>query len=123
MAILLLVIFGSSGSAPLLGLSSDAYGNLPICCRRDGKHQCMMRMMEINQSDKQLSRISEKCPYGPWATVAVQRHFSVLPPNGAFYASVLSHPSNSAQTQARLRISFDRSRQKRGPPPSLSLHI
>jgi hypothetical protein len=116
-AILLLVLFGSSLSAPLFGLSSTADGNLPACCRRDGKHHCAMGMaMQVDQSAKQIRAISEKCPYCPYAAVAAQGHLSALPRHGAFYAFVLSHPSDSAQTLARFRASFDPSHPKRGPP-------
>jgi hypothetical protein len=118
-AILLLAILSSSLSAPLFGLSSNADSNLPACCRRNGKHHCaagMAMAMQIDRSGKQIRTVSEKCPYCPYATTAAQGHFSPPPPNGAFYASVLSHPSKFAQTEARFRISFDRSRQKRGPP-------
>jgi hypothetical protein len=33
---------------------------------------------------------------------------------------VVSHPAGIAQTEARYRVNFNRSRQKRGPPSLLS---
>jgi hypothetical protein len=121
-AIFLLVILSSSLGTPLFGLSSNTDSNLPACCRRDGKHHCASQaMMGMRQSGKQMTAIGEKCPCYPCAATTAQMHSSVPPPSGVFYPSVLSHPPNSAQSRAGFRISFDRSRQKRGPPSSLSM--
>ncbi|SRR5216683_5210395 len=118
-AILLLLTFCSFLSAPLLAASSDPYSNLPACCRKDGKHHCMMRMMmKRDQTGTQVSNMPEKCPLFPKTMLAitVQGHLFVLPTSGTFYAALRSHPACYAQTEAHYRISFDRSRQKRGPP-------
>ncbi len=39
--------------------------------------------------------------------------------SAAFYGSLISHPTQHAQIEARGRISFSRTRQKRGPPSLL----
>ncbi len=44
----------------------------------------------------------------------------VTPPAGSIMIARISHPSAIEQTAARYRISFSRSRQKRGPPVLLS---
>jgi len=105
-----------------------AEASLPACCRRNGKHHCMTRMMmepELAESPgTHLSAPSEKCPFFPKGRLFIPTsvHFVALPANGTFYAALQSHPACCAQTEAQFRISFDRSRQKRGPPaiPSAS---
>jgi hypothetical protein len=124
-AMFLLVLLSSSGSAPLFGLSADANHTMAACRRMSAQHQCTMgtmaigMMMEMDNSSKQISAVSETCPTCPWAIVDAQEHFSFLPGNGTFYATALSHPAYYAQTEAHCRISFSRSRQKRGPPTTL----
>ena len=43
-ALALMMAFSWTLIAPIFGPDADA--NLPPCCRRHGKHHCMMRMME-----------------------------------------------------------------------------
>jgi hypothetical protein len=120
-AIFLLLIFGSFLSAPLLAASSNPSSNLPACCRRNGKHQCMMRMMEDDLGTRQVSAPPEKCPLFPHTlpVTRVQNHVIASGVAGAIYAALQSHPACQAQSEAQQRISFDRSRQKRGPPAAL----
>jgi hypothetical protein len=107
-----------------------AQSELPACCRRGGKHHCMMsaaeraRMMgEQNDGASKLVRVSaplEKCPYRQHSLVAA--HLQVFTPEATATHSVcmLQEPSAAAQAECLWRISFDRSRQKRGPPSLLS---
>ena len=116
---ILLLAFCSYLSAPAIAASSYSRSNLRACCRRDGKHHCMLRKMgQHNTSGQYVSAPPEKCPYCPDASLQlpVQWHPFTLPSAGTFYAALLSHPACAAQTGAHSRISFDRSRQKRGPP-------
>jgi hypothetical protein len=105
-------------------LASDAVeASLPACCRRAGKHHCVFTDAGSEQG-RSIGLIAEKCPYAPGAPAAF--HFSIFaPPAGeAVFAGLIGHPAIHAQTAAQYRISFDRSRQKRGPPSSPSmLHI
>lgn len=126
-AILLLFAFCSLWSAPLLAASSYSSENLPACCRRNGRHHCMMRMMTeyelSNQPGRHVSAPFEKCPFFPKGLLPAmtQGHVAALPSGGMFHAELLRHPACTAQVEAQYRISFDRSRQKRGPPtPDLS---
>jgi hypothetical protein len=118
-AILLLLVFGSFLSAPLLAATSDPYSNLPACCKRSGKHHCMMRMtMERNLETTQVAAPADKCPFFPHSILipSLLNHPFVVQRFGLFYAAVQSHPAYHAQTEAQRRISFDRAKQKRGPP-------
>lgn len=120
-AILLMLAFGSFLGAPLLA-ASNTTNNLPACCRRGGAHHCMEGMtMADDGAGRRVSAPFEKCPFFPRAVVPVRTQ--VQPASSShtiFFAGLQSHPACVAQTQARARVSFDRSRQKRGPP-SLSL--
>jgi hypothetical protein len=107
-------------SAMLLsGAPSDA--GLPACCRRNGKHHCAMsaeqraKMTQIT-SEKRFGAPLEKCPMQQKALAAVHHEQSVVGAAGVTTAALLQEPSAAAQAECLRRISFDRSRQKRGPP-------
>lgn len=124
LAITLLVLFGLPLVQPLFALTARSEANLPACCRRGGKHDCTENMAERSQSasrDPQFQAPTEKCPYCP-ASVAVVHDNTFVPPIAqAVFAALIAHPGVVAQTESKLRISRNRSRQKRGPPASLSL--
>jgi hypothetical protein len=53
----------------------------------------------------------------PASVNAPQGHAAVgIPASLAHFCEVVSHPAIHAQVDARYRVSFDRTRQKRGPP-------
>jgi hypothetical protein len=74
----------------------------------------MMQRME--QPQLHFGMMTEKCPYVPMTYVALHSESSIPTVAEAFYAGVLSHPAVAPQTEARYRVAFSRSRQKRGPP-------
>jgi hypothetical protein len=118
-AVFMLLIFGSFLGAPLLATSnSNLQNDLPACCRRNGSHHCVTRMMEGDPGSRQVSAPPERCPFFPhiWQLTPVQNPAIAPSPAGAFYAALQSHPACHTQSEAQRRISFDRSRQKRGPP-------
>jgi hypothetical protein len=113
-AILLALVFGG---APILpAFASSVESTLPACCRKTGKHRCMLRM---GSSDVSFAAIGEKCPYSPHATAAM--HVETFTPtlSQAIFAGIVRHPSVSPQTEAGYRASHLRSKQKRGPPSFL----
>lgn len=112
-SISLLVLFSLTLIFPFL--SATETNPLPACCRRDGKHHCTM-MMSPNATSPALGGIGEKCPYPLHGTVAAHPNELGCPAGQFFHAEVLSHPALHAQTVAQRRISFSRTRQKRGPP-------
>ena len=95
----LLVTFSLLLIAPLF--APDAEANLPACCRRAGKHHCMMRSL-------------------PESTGAVHSVKYIPEAGQRFYAEVLFHPGYVPHTSARSRMSFLRSHQRRGPPSPLA---
>lgn len=63
----------------------------------------------------------EKCPYQQRSLGVVHHETSALHAAGMTTAALLlREPSAAAQAECLRRISFDRSRQKRGPPVVLS---
>lgn len=105
----------------LAALSTHMQGNVPACCRRDGKHHCMMQMTPASHSGTTISSPLEKCPFFPkgilFGTTRIQ--LSTPSSEAIFYAAIQSRPAIFVQTLARYRISHDRSRLKRGPPAIL----
>jgi hypothetical protein len=124
LAITLLALAGLPLIQPLLALAPKSEANLPACCRRDGKHHCMMSMADRGQfasRTPQFQSPAEKCPYCPVSIAIVQGNALLLPITKAIFAELIAHPAIAAQTELKLRISLNRSRQKRGPPSSSSL--
>lgn len=119
-AITLLAVFGLPFITPLMALGSTSEANLPACCRRNGKHHCMMNMAERARLESRKPHFQappEHCPYWP-TQVAMVSHSSVIaPPIGqAIFAGLVSHTADTSQVESWLRISRERSRYKRGPP-------
>ncbi len=119
LSILLLAIFALPLLSPLLALGTDSEAGVPICCRRNGAHHCLMNMggNGVQSSDHaHLSAPVAQCPYRPG--IVPSPHLNLLSPmtSAAIFAALVSHPSGSPQTASRRRIARDRSRLKRGPP-------
>ena len=115
LAISLMVLF----SLPLVSsLFGTAEATVPVCCRRDGRHHCAMPFEESEQGSG-AHAVREKCPYTPAAPAVVLLPSFKPSPLAMFFAGIAQHPAISPQTDAQRRISFDRTRQKRGPPAPL----
>jgi len=121
-AIALLAVLGLPFASSLFALTPKSEANLPACCRRNGKHHCMMSMAERNQllGDKPgFSAPLDKCPYSPVAILGIRHPINFMPNSGqTIYAGLVSHPTGVAQTECKLRIAHDKARGKRGPPAS-----
>lgn len=123
-SILLLAVVGLPFLAPLIAYGQEVKETVPACCRRNGKHHCLMSMGERSQLQPQQSAFHapyEKCPYHSGVLVPT-RPTSLYPPSVAasIYAGLVSHPTGVAQTNSLRRIARDRSRLKRGPPSRLT---
>jgi hypothetical protein len=118
-ALALTVLFSWTLMAPIFGPGAGA--NLPACCRRNGKHHCMMRGVERPGGDqKGFTSVSEKCPCPPAATCAV--HSPVFKPEAGsrFCAQFPRRMVLAPRTETLRNISFLRSHPKRGPPSPLA---
>jgi hypothetical protein len=114
-AILLVAIFGVSLVGP--ALVADGSTNVPACCRRDGKHHCAKTDLPGAGS----AVVAPRCAEFPDAA-AFPLHFDNALPRGSqlVFGVILQYPAIAAQAAAGYRISFSRSRQKRGPPSLFS---
>ncbi|MGB6132089.1 MAG: hypothetical protein WCC14_10470 [Acidobacteriaceae bacterium] len=115
LAALLVLVFSGPLIAPIFTGTVDEAA-LPACCRRNGKHHCMMYFMMTGQIPGHPV-VAEKCPYSPFASLAIMLpHAFVSHTRTATvrHAAVLA--ATVRQAEAGYRISFHRSRQKRGPP-------
>lgn len=120
LAIFLMVGFSLPLIAPLFA-SAYAESSLPACCRRDGKHHCMMAEA-MGQAPSRDRTVTEKCPYAPFAGVALMIPHAMA---AAYHRVATAGPAGQAaivgDALAGYRISADRTRLKRGPPSFLSL--
>ena len=115
-AILLALVFSWMLALPAF---MSAESKVPACCRKNGKHHCMMMAMDTLADSAGSLAVRAKCPAFPkFGTVSHSAVFAVLP-GQAVFAGLVSHPAVSAQTAAGFRIFYHRSKQKRGPPASL----
>ena len=109
-----MLIFSLPLVSSLLG-ERMAEAGLPACCRRDGRHHCALSAEELTQGSG-MHTVTEKCPYTPAAPAVVVLPSFTPSPAATIFAGLIHHPAISPQTEAQLRVSFDRVRQKRGPP-------
>jgi hypothetical protein len=119
LASLLLALF----SFPLIAavLLAETAPDLPSCCRRSGAHHCVTGVHDNASQDGPAFRLFQRCPAFPLApAVTVDTATAILRTFSAISAGLVSHPAIQRQTEALGRISFSRSRQKRGPPSPLA---
>jgi hypothetical protein len=119
----MLAIFAFPFISSLFAIGQSVEANIPACCRRNGKHQCVMnkeRRLDLTQRGVKAESVPEKCPCWPGVAPISHPHWMSAPTSSSLHASLVSHPNCVAQTESKQRISRDRSRQKRGPPALFS---
>jgi hypothetical protein len=120
-ATLLLVLFSFSLIGPAVFAGSGS--QVPQCCSRLGNHHCLMTASVGQQeaSGSDIKNIGGKCPYYPLGR-AVPAHGKtpLLSSARTIFAFVMTRSAARERTEARYRISFDFSHQKRGPPTFFS---
>ena len=114
-------------SFPLVALmalaSSGPDSGLPACCRKDGKHKCAMSGM-MDETSGPSFRATSQCPLFPSSSAApVCRTTGAPVPSRQQVCGIATFVSRPEQAEAQYRISFNRSRQKRGPPSQFDLSI
>jgi len=73
--------------------------------------------LQLISRDQQFQAPREKCPYQQKTTaLPVHGRAFITPAGQAIFADLTSQQAAVAQTESKLRISRNRSRQKRGPP-------
>jgi hypothetical protein len=114
-AILVFVTVASPVWTAALVWASDSPSQLPICCRRDGKHHCAMLADWMGQNTGPAFS-SSACPYRSGARTWTSGTVRYSHPSGIYFGALLSHPAVQAQTEAKFRLSVIRANLKRGPP-------
>ncbi len=104
-------------------LASDGQENLPPCCRRDGKHHCMMmdRASGASAAGLVVKAANEKCPLFPRGAMVSGKETQLVPTaSQSLYWTVVSYPAIWVNVESSRGICRSRSHQKRGPPYTLS---
>lgn len=110
----MMAILSALLSAPAWAIQGS---NLPVCCRKNGRHKCAMTQ-EIGKAH--LSSVSAKCPCTANNIAPGELLFDVVANNSKATTTLLPVSEILAQVEAGFRISSIRSRQKRGPPALLN---
>jgi hypothetical protein len=120
LSLVLLLAFSLPLLLPALALAQGPDANLPLCCRKNGKHHCaMMAGTTTPKPGVNASAVPQRCPFYP-ALVTPQSHLELASPlRAAAFAEIVNHPALRPQTEARARIALDCARHKRGPPSHL----
>lgn len=121
LAALLVLAFSLPLIAPAFA-SAAPESSLPACCRRNGSHHCAMRGMVVDNIPIRFATLSERCPYSPFNHGALMLPHAFAAPGAPAAKTPLTGPAALIrEAEAGYRVSFDRSRQKRGPPQLLAL--
>jgi hypothetical protein len=121
LSLALLLVFSFPLISPVLALSDGSDLNLPACCRRNGAHHCAGRTQPAASptSVVRLSSIPQRCPGYPAVLTQIRHGDLSFKTASLVFAEIVSHPASKLQTQTRVRVALDRSRQQRGPPTGL----
>ncbi|MDW5264282.1 MULTISPECIES: hypothetical protein [Acidobacteriaceae] len=120
LSISLLLLFMLPLVSPLFA-ASTADANVPVCCRRNGKHHCMMAAAIAQRSSSDTGKaetasVQESCPYSAAVPAVVNLPFNPDEIQTAVSAVTISSSAHPTQIEVSPRVSIDRSHQKRGPP-------
>jgi len=112
LSIFLLLLVAFPLVAPALG--QTAQKRLLLCCRKGGAHHCLTSA--TTEDGLPAPTLRAHCPATP--NPAVTGHASSWIASSNQLSSIASDvsPLRVRQVEAGYRISFHRSRQKRGPP-------
>ena len=119
LSILLLAMLGLPVFAPMLALQAEDERGVPMCCRKGGRHQCMLALAMGSLGDLQgvtVSAPAERCPYGRGGMPVVRAELGVMAVSKLLTAGMVNEPAAREQATCNRRVSQLRTRQTRGPP-------
>jgi hypothetical protein len=119
----LVVLLLSAFLFPMVAPALASDSAVPACCRRNGKHHCGMLQAEKLQAATQDVRATapvERCPFQQKSLGVAHHDLSTSAVAATNTIALIQEPTAASQAECLRRISFDRSRQKRGPPVVLS---
>ncbi len=121
LSFVLLFLFSLPLISPVLAVTAGSEASLPACCRRNGAHRCTGKMQSPESSGTgiSLSTTPQHCPSYPAVITQIRHGDLSIHAASLVFAEIVSHPAIKLQTEARARVSLDRSSQKRGPPTQL----
>ena len=112
LSIFLLLLMALPLVAPALG--QTAQQRLLLCCRKGGAHHCLTSA--TTDDGLPAPTLREHCPATPNPAVAGHAASWLIGNASIRLTSDVITPLRIRQVEAGYRISFHRSRQKRGPP-------
>src|SRR5580704_11309241 len=115
-ASLLLALFSFSLISPALLANSPS--ELPICCRRDGKHQCVISERQTSAGGTSVQSTQSKCPMFPRGNGAPPNNYKPIfvPVSVQFFAPDSAYPEISTRIDRAPHASTRGEVNKRGPP-------
>jgi hypothetical protein len=118
LSICLLVLFSFLPISPLLASKANSEAGLPVCCRRNGAHHCLMSVELAKTASKNdaFSAAPLRCAEFPKAVASVQRVDQLHLSSALHLAELVTLPAITRQAEVRTRVALDRTRHKRGPP-------
>ena len=124
-SISLLLLFTLPLVSPLFAASTtDA--DVPVCCRRDGKHHCVMaKILERNSGNSSQDRtasLRDRCPYNLATPAAVNLPFVLHEAQATLLSEMVTESASITHADSIHRTLFDCSHQKRGPPSPILSH-
>jgi hypothetical protein len=123
LSLLLLAVFSLPLILPALALGQGPDSNLPACCRRDGKHHCMMSAEEMQRllNGIKASAPHSHCPLYP-AAITPLRHVDLAVPSAApALVPILRVTAVDLRADSGIRAALDNPHHPRGPPRSTIL--
>jgi len=105
-----------AGNTMLLSFYADPESNLPACCRRAGKHHCVMMQAVENDVSCSLRATQQRCQQFPTTCPSLDAGATTVSVRFNIRGPVPNRFVPNTQPEALLHISHCRSRQKRGPP-------
>jgi hypothetical protein len=123
LSLVLLAVFSLPLILPALALGQGPDSNLPACCRRNGKHHCMMSAEEMQRllNGIKASSPHSHCPLYPTAVTPL-RHVDLAVPAGTPALAPLSRVAALHLCAAcDIRAALENPHHPRGPPRSFIL--
>lgn len=119
LCLVLLAVFGLPIVAPAFALGQDPDANLPVCCRRHGKHHCAMLLEALNRAHSGPQAVA-LCPCYPQHTVAPVAGGHLLAIHASQRSSsLLTALAPRIAAESHPRLAPAPARPSRGPPPEL----
>jgi hypothetical protein len=119
LAITLLILFGLPLITQLFAFTGSGESALPLCCRKNGAHHCMMRIPAPSNGGASIGN-QQHCPAYPAAVAPTRQNELSLTTTFVPRAEHRVHSTETMGSLARAHFLFDRSQQQRGPPSFLA---